>query len=440
MKTNDLNWRTLAWHVRCSRGDKWTSHAQKTKSANAFGNSRSVAEPRCCSPPSRSRLARLEPAAPSVSTALRSGPIRCAQGEMLRQVRGPGTLVPREIRWIAAQSAGRVERVIVRPGAVVEPDTILAELSNPDLMRQAEEARYGLEVAKAEFTEFELNAAQPRARSEGGRRVRRVPRTKAQRLQAEAERTAGVVAELDGASVGADSQTSSRRRTTSRSSASISSAQRWTRKSPRSRARLAQDQNAYDRLREQVEALSVRAGLAGVVQQVMIEEGEQVQPGANVARVARPDELHSRAARAGDAGTRRRDRPARRRRYAQRHRRRQSDPHRSGRHRRHGAGRRRDHGQVAARRASRSVGRRHDRDRAAARTPSTRAGPRMASRTPRSSCSSSSTAASTPCRCPSSSAHVGQRRRDRAKAWCPATRSSSPTPRPGTTTIASGLN
>ena len=59
------------------------------------------------------------------------------------------------------------------------------------------------------------------------------------------------------------------------------------------RARLAQDQNAYDRFREQVEALAVRAGLAGVVQQVMIEEGAQVQPGANVARVARPDELQA---------------------------------------------------------------------------------------------------------------------------------------------------
>ena len=63
-------------------------------------------------------LARLEPAAPSVSRAsVWIDTVR--QGEMLRQVRGPGTLVPREIRWIAAESAGRVERVIVRPGAVV---------------------------------------------------------------------------------------------------------------------------------------------------------------------------------------------------------------------------------------------------------------------------------------------------------------------------------
>ena len=103
--------------------------------------------------------------------------------------------MPREIRWIAAQSAGRVERVLVRPGAVVEPDTILAEMSNPDLMRQAEEARYELEAAKAELTELELNlrsqeldqkaaVASASAAYEGAR------------LQAEAERTAGVVAVL----------------------------------------------------------------------------------------------------------------------------------------------------------------------------------------------------------------------------------------------------
>ena len=59
------------------------------------------------------------------------------------------------------------------------------------------------------------------------------------------------------------------------------------------RARLAQDQNAYDRVLEQVAALSVRAGVAGVLQRVEVEEGEQVQPGANIARVARPEELQA---------------------------------------------------------------------------------------------------------------------------------------------------
>ena len=149
------------------------------------------------------------------------------------QVRGPGTLVPREILWIAAQSAGRVERVLVRPGAVVEPDTILAELSNPDLKRQAEEARYGLEAAKAEFAEFELTL-RSKELDQKAAVAQASAAYEAARLQAEAERAAGVVAELDGAPVGAARRVSSRRRTTSRSSVSISSAQRSTPKSPRS--------------------------------------------------------------------------------------------------------------------------------------------------------------------------------------------------------------
>src|SRR6185436_19204299 len=100
-------------------------------------------------------LARLEPAAPSVDgDTLYTGKVE--RGELLIQTRGPGTLVPRVRQWIAAQSAGRVDTLLVRPGAVVKADTILAELSNPDLMRQAEAARYGFEIAKATFAEFEL--------------------------------------------------------------------------------------------------------------------------------------------------------------------------------------------------------------------------------------------------------------------------------------------
>ncbi|HUQ52080.1 MAG TPA: RND transporter, partial [Gammaproteobacteria bacterium] len=139
-------------------------------------------------------LARLEPAAPSVDADTQYiGDV--SRGEMLRQVRGPGTLVPREIRWIAAQSAGRVDRVVTLAGTVVAPDTILVQLSNPDLMSESEKAGYALEAAKAEHAELELKLrsteldqkaalAQARAQYEGAR------------LQAEAERDAGVVAVL----------------------------------------------------------------------------------------------------------------------------------------------------------------------------------------------------------------------------------------------------
>jgi len=233
-------------------------------------------------------LSRLEPAAPSVSRAsVWVDTVR--EGEMLVQVRGPGTLQPRDIRWLAAQSAGRVERLVVLPGAAVEADAILVELSNPDLMRQADEARYELEAAKADLTELELNlraqqldkraaVAAARAQYEGSR------------LTAEAERASGAVAEI---TVRRSELLAEQLKATyeievermNQFGASVD-AQLVAR-----RARLAQDQNALDRVLDQVEALHVRAGVAGVVQQIEVDVGQQVQPGANIARVARPDEL-----------------------------------------------------------------------------------------------------------------------------------------------------
>ena len=233
-------------------------------------------------------LARLEPAAPSVDAdTLYTGEV--AQGELLIQTRGPGTLVPRVRLWIAAQSAGRVEQLLVRPGARVEADTILMELSNPDLMRQAEEARYGLEIAKATFAEFELNL-----RSKELDQKAAVAQARAQyesaRLQAEAERASAVIAELqvrkseltaESLKAAYDIQVERLNQLGATVEAQIAA----------QRAKLGQDQNKYERMREQVEALHVRASLAGVVQTVLVEEGAQVQPGANVARVARPDVL-----------------------------------------------------------------------------------------------------------------------------------------------------
>jgi HlyD family secretion protein len=233
-------------------------------------------------------LAQLEPAAPSVARASVWVDV-VREGEMVVQVRGPGTLVPREIRWLAALSAGRVERLVVLPGTAVEADAILVELSNPDLMRQAEEARYGFEIAKATFAEFELAVrskeldqkaavAQARAAYEG------------ERLKAEAQRASDAVAELDvrrselnaeSLKAAYDIQVERLNQLGATVNAQISA----------QRAKLAQEQNKYERVLDQVEALHVRAGVAGVVQQIEVEVGEQVQPGANIARVARPDEL-----------------------------------------------------------------------------------------------------------------------------------------------------
>ncbi len=234
---------------------------------------------------------RLEPAAPSVARAS-VWVDTVKEGEMLREVRGPGALEPREIRWIAAQTDGRVERVIVRPGAVVEADTVLVEMSNPDLVQQAEEAGYALEASQAELEELKL---QLQSKQLDQRAALAAARTEYEgaRLQAEAEKAAGsVVPELryrrsellaDQLKVRMGIEQERLDQFADSMQAQIAAR----------KARLAQAQNLYDRRREQVESLCVRAGTAGVVQQVLVESGQRLALGGNIARIARPDDLQA---------------------------------------------------------------------------------------------------------------------------------------------------
>src|SRR3990172_12941140 len=79
-------------------------------------------------------LARMEPAAPSVerATVLED---TVKRGSLVRQVRGLGTLVPEDTRWLPATTDGRVDRILLRPGATVEPDSVILVLSNPQIGR-----------------------------------------------------------------------------------------------------------------------------------------------------------------------------------------------------------------------------------------------------------------------------------------------------------------
>jgi HlyD family secretion protein len=100
-------------------------------------------------------LARLEPAAPSVEkSTLFMDTVK--RGEMLRQVRGNGTLVPEDIRWIPTVNAGRVERILVLPGARVKADTVLVELSNPEVEQAAFDVEWQLKGAEAELANLRV--------------------------------------------------------------------------------------------------------------------------------------------------------------------------------------------------------------------------------------------------------------------------------------------
>jgi HlyD family secretion protein len=236
-------------------------------------------------------VSRLKPAAPTVDRAT-VWIDTVKQGPMVRQVRGSGTLVPEDIRWIPANTQGRVERIVLRAGAQVNPDSVILELSNPELQQtvlgdkanfQAAEAN--LKSKRADLDSALLNQRAATARVEADYRQAA--------LQLEANET-----------LYKDKLISELQLKQSRSQAQELQ-NRWEIEQKRTdiavqnvKAQLAPQEAEVERLRtmyqlhyRQLDELKVRAGMAGVLQVVPVEVGQQVQPGANLARVANPRTL-----------------------------------------------------------------------------------------------------------------------------------------------------
>ncbi len=197
-------------------------------------------------------LSRLRPAAPTVDRAT-IWPDEVKRGPMVREVRGLGTLIPEDIRWIPAQTDSRVDRWVLRPGAIVKPSSIIMELSDPTLQRDALDAEFQLKGAEAEYANL------------------RVQVNSELMNQKELEQL-GIRVELEGerTKVAADSAT-----------ARLAAQQ----------AKIDQQKALYQLKRSQLEALHVRAGIDGVLQLVPVEVGQRVTLGTNLARVADPKKL-----------------------------------------------------------------------------------------------------------------------------------------------------
>src|SRR2546429_4437951 len=100
-------------------------------------------------------LSRLRPAAPTVDRAtIYTDEVK--RGPMLREVRGLGTLVPEDIRWIPAQTNSKVERIVLRPGAIIHPNSVILELSDPQLQRDLLDAQYQLKGAEADYANLKV--------------------------------------------------------------------------------------------------------------------------------------------------------------------------------------------------------------------------------------------------------------------------------------------
>ncbi|HZA37169.1 MAG TPA: HlyD family efflux transporter periplasmic adaptor subunit, partial [Vicinamibacterales bacterium] len=236
-------------------------------------------------------LAQLKPAAPTVEIGS-VWPDTVKRGSMLRQVRGPGTLVPEDIRWIPAATDGRVERILTLPGTTVEPDTVILELSDARVQQEALDAEYLLRAAEADLAsvrvrlENELLQQQSAAADiQAQFHTARITAEANEQLSKEGLQSA-VTTQIT--RVEADELQNRHRIEQERLKIRGDSAQAQL---AAEQARVAQRRALYELRRSQVEALKVRAGIEGVLQVVPVEVGQRVAVGANLARVAAPGRL-----------------------------------------------------------------------------------------------------------------------------------------------------
>src|SRR3954469_2556218 len=236
-------------------------------------------------------VARLKPAAPTVEAAT-LWPDTVKRGAMVREVRGLGTLVPEDIRWIPATTQGRVESIVLRPGTAVSPRSVIVTLSNPELEQELQEAELKVQAAEAAMANLRVQMQNELLQQQAASASIEAEFHKA-RMQA--EMNAALAADkLVSALVLQQSQVDAEQLGVRRSIA----AQQLASRAEASRAQLAVQQSTVDQARallqlkrQQQDALQVRAGLAGMLQLVPVEVGQQVAPGTNLARVANPARL-----------------------------------------------------------------------------------------------------------------------------------------------------
>ncbi len=238
-------------------------------------------------------LGRLAPGVPEVNgSALWMDTVE--RGEFVRQVRGPGRLQvpPERIRWLAAETRGRVEERRVLPGTPVEADTVLLVLSNPELVEQHREAELQLRAEEAELLRLRHQTRSVLLDQQNATGQLAAAAAKARR-RADADRKlfeAGLVGELIHRRSEATAEEFETRHALEKERLSILS--------DSNRAQLASKEATAARYRaelalrrRQVAALTVRAGQIGILLEVPVEVGQEVSPGENLARVADPRDL-----------------------------------------------------------------------------------------------------------------------------------------------------
>jgi len=237
-----------------------------------------------------SRLKPAEPRVPRATVVVDT----VKRGPLLRQVRGYGKLVPQEMQWIPATTDGRIQRIVVLPGAAVEPDTLLLEMSNAELERDVVTSEMDIKAAEADYTSLRILLEKEKLDQEAALATLKANHSQAgleARLNEELAQN-GLISDLQLQLSKTKAEELTTRLEIEKKRLEISS--------EAVQAQLAAQAARVDQFRaiarlkkDQLDDLHVRAGTSGVLALLPVEVGQQVSPGTNLARVADPKRLQA---------------------------------------------------------------------------------------------------------------------------------------------------
>ena len=236
---------------------------------------------------------RLKPAAPTVDRSVVWTDV-VKRGPLVRQVRGLGTLVPREdaIRQIPAQTEATVVRILVLPGSNVKPDTVLLELADPQATQQALDAELALKGARADLSNVQVKVQSDLMAQKSAAATVNADYNQAQR-QAKTDKSLyglGVISGLAYNSSQGKADELTTRNKLEEQTIDINTKAVESQVAVQ-QARVEQAQAIYDLKRQQLDALNVRAGIAGVLTSLPLAVGQHVTLGTMLAQVVQPNQL-----------------------------------------------------------------------------------------------------------------------------------------------------
>jgi len=237
---------------------------------------------------------RLRSASPTVDkTSLQFATVE--SGPMVCRVDGLGTLVPEDVRWLSAGTDGHVDQILLRPGAHVRPDTVILELSNPDLDRQIVDAELAMKKSEAELANLRVQLQAQLLNEEALEAQLESDATQA-KLFADRDESllkAELGTEMNAKISRAKADSLATRLKIERERLAISAEARQAQLTAK-QAEVSQMQALYALRTQQKAALLVRAGMDGILEQVTVEIGQQIGPGTLLARVANSSRLMAR--------------------------------------------------------------------------------------------------------------------------------------------------